>query len=475
MPDIVGNDANSTQAAVQAKMNETGEAIKSTVENHPMAANKLDIEDQVTSPFDTKIAELNQQDPYANAAAVKRLQQAKIALLNKFDETGKAVAPQNLSSMTPSEIWEYRKTKIDPMTKFTGNISDDKVVNEAYQEARQNLKSTMNSVMPELKPLNRDYGDLVSADDALDRMRFKAQKEGISGLSIKHIITAGLDSPITRAKVAQFLYTAPKSEIASLEQQVPSMAEVVKSWFPSEDAAASKSFDYFPKLGMAGKAGESTPISRGGEVTPEIVAGKGVAELPSPQKPILRQDRALPSPRQAGQSSGPVINQEAPPKSFEQYSKENPLLAEKWKTVGKGLSSIALAGGLVAGGNAEAKSSLTPNEESVISRVAKSYSLNPEQTKLLKVIRLVENGGPGKEFGVLTPQAMRFKNNPQKSLETQAKWAAGTIKNHYDGNIDRFAKRWAPLKAKNDPKGLNKNWAQNAKFYMNKLSNGGGK
>lgn len=109
------------------------------------------------------------------------------------------------------------------------------------------------------------------------------------------------------------------------------------------------------------------------------------------------------------------------------------------------------------------------NEDKIINSVAKEYGLTPEQTKLLWSIRKVEQGRQGREFGVLTPEAMRFENgDPIDSFTTQAKWAAGTIKKRYDGDIESFANRWAPVGAENDPTNLNKNWIKNIKYYMNK-------
>lgn len=109
-------------------------------------------------------------------------------------------------------------------------------------------------------------------------------------------------------------------------------------------------------------------------------------------------------------------------------------------------------------------------EMEVINKVADEYNLNDDERKLLFVIRKIENGKQGKEFGVLTKEAMRFANDkdPMKSFITQARWAAGTIKKRYKGNLEKFAKRWAPVGAENDPTELNKNWLKNAKFYMNK-------
>jgi len=105
----------------------------------------------------------------------------------------------------------------------------------------------------------------------------------------------------------------------------------------------------------------------------------------------------------------------------------------------------------------------SPKESEIISNVAKEYKLDEVETKLLFAIREVENGRQGREFGVLKPEAMRFENDPDpmKSLEIQAKWAAGTIEKRFNGDLKAFADRWAPIGAENDPDNLNKNWLPN--------------
>lgn len=104
-----------------------------------------------------------------------------------------------------------------------------------------------------------------------------------------------------------------------------------------------------------------------------------------------------------------------------------------------------------------------PKEEVVvIEEAAREYGLRGDAKMLLYVIRKVENGREGREFGVLHPRAINtdFRN--------QCQWAAGTIKKRYDGDLLAFANRWCPIGAKNDPTGLNVNWYVNAKYYMDK-------
>jgi hypothetical protein len=100
-----------------------------------------------------------------------------------------------------------------------------------------------------------------------------------------------------------------------------------------------------------------------------------------------------------------------------------------------------------------------PQEEiRVITEVADKYKLVGNSRLLLFVIRKVENGRPGREFGVLHPRAINT------NFRNQCEWAAGTISKRFSGNLRLFALRWCPPSV--HP--LNKNWLRNAEFYMTK-------
>ncbi len=101
-------------------------------------------------------------------------------------------------------------------------------------------------------------------------------------------------------------------------------------------------------------------------------------------------------------------------------------------------------------------------EKRIINEVADEYHLEGEARLLLFVIRKVENGRKGREFGVLHPAAINT------TYRNQCQWAAGTIKKRFHGDLKAFADRWCPVGAENDPQGLNKNWYKNAKYYMEK-------
>jgi hypothetical protein len=87
---------------------------------------------------------------------------------------------------------------------------------------------------------------------------------------------------------------------------------------------------------------------------------------------------------------------------------------------------------------------------------------------LLFAIRSAERGRRGFEFGVVAKK--------DTDLKTQAEWACATIKKNFErfresGEEDFIAflgKRWAPIGAENDPKGLNKFWVDNVRFFYHK-------
>jgi len=100
---------------------------------------------------------------------------------------------------------------------------------------------------------------------------------------------------------------------------------------------------------------------------------------------------------------------------------------------------------------------------------------------MLIAIRCTEQGGPGKEMGILDKRC--------KTLEAQVRWARNTVinnmsrfgnkhlgedpidyKNHLfsDKYLEYFSGVYAPVGAKNDPTGLNKNHLKNLRYFYSK-------
>jgi len=113
------------------------------------------------------------------------------------------------------------------------------------------------------------------------------------------------------------------------------------------------------------------------------------------------------------------------------------------------------------------------DEYDVIILAADRNNCSGENLLILFAIRKAENGGPGKEFGIVHPRAWNT------DLNTQAGWSAATIVKNRKRWIDSGKKldfvtflgnRYCPVGASNDPTGLNRNWINNVKHWMRKLS-----
>lgn len=112
----------------------------------------------------------------------------------------------------------------------------------------------------------------------------------------------------------------------------------------------------------------------------------------------------------------------------------------------------------------------TSDEMDIIRAAAQRNNCKGEDFIILLAIRKAENGPPGREFGIMTDGV----NN----LDKQAGWCAATIvknrKRWIDSGqkqefIDFLGDRYAPINCENDPKGLNKNWKKNVKYWVSKL------
>ena len=109
---------------------------------------------------------------------------------------------------------------------------------------------------------------------------------------------------------------------------------------------------------------------------------------------------------------------------------------------------------------------LTGSEARIIEAVAREYRLSQEETRLLFAIRKTENGRQGLEFGIgqgdVNHRARRYQNKSAvRSLIVQARWAAGTIKKRYNGEVESFAKIYCPLNVAV--------WTSNVKWWMGKF------
>lgn len=101
----------------------------------------------------------------------------------------------------------------------------------------------------------------------------------------------------------------------------------------------------------------------------------------------------------------------------------------------------------------------------------------------IMAIRQIENGGPGKEFGVLSVSAPTYADQLRICVSTVAHRLESYTVNPLTRNpfgrvtynpkwIAYFAAIWAPGGVQNDPNGLNKNWLPNVLKAYTEHQNG---
>jgi len=102
-------------------------------------------------------------------------------------------------------------------------------------------------------------------------------------------------------------------------------------------------------------------------------------------------------------------------------------------------------------------------------------NIRPECRKALApivaAIRYAENGGKGREYGILHPRV-------KPTYRSQAGWCAATVQKNYDrwtkaGKRGAFVvflgRRYCPVGAENDPQGLNRHWIKNVSHYTSRF------
>ena len=114
-------------------------------------------------------------------------------------------------------------------------------------------------------------------------------------------------------------------------------------------------------------------------------------------------------------------------------------------------------------------------EQTIIFRIAAEIGV---PVTFLAAIRLAENGRAGREFGVLSEEAVTYeaqcriaalsvRNNTYRFVEKYERWpidaATGALGRTF---VDFMASRWAPRGVENDLNDLNAHWPKNVWKYF---------
>ena len=125
----------------------------------------------------------------------KRINAIRNDLLQvKLDpKTGEIASFRNFKDITLKEAVELKRL-IGEMTKWTGNITDDDLINAALRKAYGVLNKKILAVAPETEFLNERIGDLISAKIAAQHRNVLAQRANLIPIGAEVI---GLGSGIT--------------------------------------------------------------------------------------------------------------------------------------------------------------------------------------------------------------------------------------------------------------------------------------
>jgi len=197
----------------------------------------VDLSD-VIIPID-KALEKAMKTPKTNSTLITRLQETKDDLLGIL---------KNTKTPTVKEAVDFKRT-IGDITKFTGNASDDSLINKPLKMIYGKTKDAINQVEPKLKGLNERYADLTSAEIATRHRDIIAGRQNILGLTtqgfgtgaalISAIATGGaitpailigvgaagvkeaLSTPRAKTQMASFLVKLSKTEKEALFKKAP--------------------------------------------------------------------------------------------------------------------------------------------------------------------------------------------------------------------------------------------------------------
>jgi hypothetical protein len=203
---------------------------------------KFDATDALT-PLEEALA-VAQKSPKTNAPVIQRLQNLKDDLL-QVDKDG--LPTRNLKDLSADDLWELNKD-IGDLTRWTGNATDDEIVNKALRNAYAKSRTKLEGGVPGLDEVSEKYANLKSAEVATEYRDKIAARQGLlsftgsqAGLTtglLTAVATGGVTVPLLvgagvaglteasktaafKTKLAAWLANASKDELKDAFTQAP--------------------------------------------------------------------------------------------------------------------------------------------------------------------------------------------------------------------------------------------------------------
>lgn len=237
-----------------------GKQIDQVLSSFKNKSKGITIADAV-KPFDDAIQTAGRN---GDQTAVSRLIEAKRILTDKLSvdpSTGQIISSgeRQLTYISPIEASQIKR-QIGKITRYTGNPSDDAIVNDTFQKAYSIIKDKIDKAIPEVAPLNEKWGNLQTAELALTYRDKIASRQNMLPLATRITgigslmlgvttfnplaiiagllnfgIDAALSSPAFKTRLAQFLAKASVAEKEAIVKEVPAFKQILGRVFGSPD------------------------------------------------------------------------------------------------------------------------------------------------------------------------------------------------------------------------------------------------
>lgn len=152
----------------RGNLNKIGQQIGDTVKNAPQTP--IDISDAVVNPMDDALAKAatnNERGLFSSLQETKKGLTSDLFYDPSTESIEQRVGPKNLTAVTPTDLFDLKK-RVGDSVRWT-NQAFENDLNSAKGSVYGGLKEKLNQAVPEVAPLNKDYGDLRAGMSALER------------------------------------------------------------------------------------------------------------------------------------------------------------------------------------------------------------------------------------------------------------------------------------------------------------------
>jgi len=245
---ITANSLDELGQKITAARQKVGDEMSQAVSS---SATRFDATDALKS-LDAAIVDA-QKSPRTNAAILKRLDDLKADLLGVGED---GIPTRKLQDLSADELWQLNRD-IGELTRWTGNASDDEIINKALRNAYGDTRGKLEAGVDGIGDLSEKYANLKSAEIATQyRDKIAARQNLISlsgtqlgtGAALATAITTGgaaipallvgagvgaateaMKSSAVKTRVAAWLASSSKEELKDAFTQAPWLRSTIQA------------------------------------------------------------------------------------------------------------------------------------------------------------------------------------------------------------------------------------------------------